>query len=230
MNNSDSVYKRLLSSFMLPAIDSDDCRLFTEEDRDGIRWIFSHTPEGKTRIAPSKEKIEAFIAHLDHYCEGKKSLLDQPQKIDIREKREDVLKNSTHLLKVLKKIERGQIILWHDETMDHFGAGSAGKDSGGDFLCQIIQDAWDTVGPLQKFIKTLKSYHEQTETKQVGRKKADSDNFIQHLAAIYIEHIGKKPTTYKNGPFYSVVQLVLEKFKLPSDDPSRAIKAALTKI
>lgn len=225
---SDGTVKRLLHSLALPAFKPSGCRVLTEKDRARIMLAFSNTTRGRPRRkVASPESIDHFIAHLDLLCESKKSLLDQPKKIDVTEKREDVLKACRRTLELLRKIERGKLVLWHDATMDHVGVESAGEDRGGDFLCEILQAAWDAVGPLQKFTATLEVYHDQGATKAVGRRPADSDHFIRRLAEIYKEHIGRKPSTYRDGPFFCVVQAVLNILGQPSEYPERAIKNAL---
>jgi hypothetical protein len=95
------------------------------------------------------------------------------------------------------------------------------------FLVQFLDSSWAAVGPLEKFIKVLEKYH-KSENKKNGRKKADSDHFIEKIRDIYIEHIGT-PTTYEGGHFFEVVRVVLNLLGLPKEDPSRGIREALKK-
>lgn len=190
---------------------------FTEAEKHEIRrTLRNETP---------KEVIETFIRHLEFFCNGKKDLLEQPQKIDIRATRERVLTDCMAALNHLKQIERGKMITWHRENLDAYGAGTKAADPTGDFLLAELQSAWEAVGPLEKFLKIFGKYH-RAEIKKKGRPSADSDHFIRKIRDIYIEHIGK-PTAYEKGAFFTIVQLSLEYIGLPFKDPSKAIKAAL---
>jgi hypothetical protein len=87
----------------------------------------------------------------------------------------------------------------------------------------LMLDAAGAVPPLQKFITTLESYQKVDEAqKRTGRPPADDDEFVRRVAEIYTEHIGRRPTTTKDGPFVSVIQAVLD-----VEYPERAIKEAL---
>ena len=202
---------------------------FTDEDHGKIRDALSITASGKKRNISTKEQIEAFISELDFYCIGKNYLLKQPKKVDIRAIRERILTDCKAALKHLKQIERGKKITWYADTLEPFGVGSETLYPTEVYLEHSL--ASDAVGPLEKFIKLVEGYHER-EYKRIGRKKADSDHFIRRIRDVYIEHIGKNPTTHRGGPFYDVVRAVLEILHrhdqgLSYEDPSRGIKAAL---
>ena len=187
---------------------------FTATEKKEIR----NTLENETS---KNEDIETFIRHLEFFCHGKKYLLEQPQRIDVREERETILKHCKAALKHLRKVERGQVQTWYTETLDSFGSGKDDPDA--DFIVRGLQSAWDAVGPLENFVKLFEKYH-QSEIKKDGRKPADNDHFIRKIRDVYIEHIGK-PT--ESGAFFTIVTRILEMLDLPFTDPSRAIKAAL---
>lgn len=190
---------------------------FTKEERGEIRRVL--------RDETSQEKINSFISHLEFFCNGKKSLIEQPSKMDIRGTRKRVLTDCLAALNHLKQIERGKMITWHTENLDAYGAGTEAADPTADFLLAKLESAWEAAGALEKFVKVLDEYH-STENKKQGRPSADSDHFIRAVRDIYSQHIGK-PSSYEFGAFFSVVQLILEALDLPFTDPSRLIKAAL---
>jgi hypothetical protein len=71
-----------------------------------------------------------------------------------------------------------------------------------DFLIQELNSAAEAILPLEKFIKVIEKYH-KAEPKKIGRKSADSDHFIKKNRDVYVEHIGRRPTTYENNAFFS---------------------------
>jgi hypothetical protein len=62
--------------------------------------------------------------------------------------------------------------------------------------------------------------------KRQGRPPVDNTDFVKSIADCYRLYIDK-PTTYRDGPFFFVVQIILKAVNLPGEDPSRAIQAAL---
>ncbi|MBU0734971.1 MAG: hypothetical protein KKG10_12565 [Proteobacteria bacterium] len=64
------------------------------------------------------------------------------------------------------------------------------------------------------------------EKKGAGRTPADSTDFIKTIIGAYEKHIDR-PTTYRDGPFFQCLQVILKSVNLPHKDPSRAIQAAL---
>lgn len=187
----------------------------------------------------------------------KTMIIDQPAISEVRLTRERILTDCKAALGHLKQCEKGRCVTWYNKTIDPFwsyqpeqkkicpvckhpftsssqrekcvqcdptSAKAPHKDED-DFLVQFINSSWAAVGPLEKFIKVMEKYHKE-EDKKIGRKKADSDHFIRKIRDIYIEHIGK-PSSYEDGAFFELVQVILNIFYLPSNDPSRAIKAAL---
>lgn len=199
---------------------------FTREERERLRDVFRFNARtGKTRSIAAEKNVEAFINHLEFLCQGKIMLLKQPQKIDIREKREAIIKDCKTALKHLKKIERGHIQTWYQERLDFYGSPRE-DDPVTDFIIRELQSAWDAVGPLEKFIKILEKHHGE-EVRKNGRPEADGDNFIKKIRNIYAEHIGKKPTKYENGPFVRTVRAVREILGLRYEYPRRTIERAL---
>jgi len=75
-----------------------------------------------------------------------------------------------------------------------------------------------------RLIKTIEEYDKKEERKS-GRPAADRDNFIKNIKKVYEEHIGPA-TLYEEGPFFQVVRLALEFVGLPSEYPTKSIRAA----
>lgn len=98
------------------------------------------------------------------------------------------------------------------------------------FIVQQHKAAGDVILPMVNFIKVMESYH-NAENKKNGRPTADNDHFIEKIAEIYSEHIGK-PTLYAEGPFYYMIKKVKELLGLKHDKgkaPRRGITRALKK-
>jgi hypothetical protein len=189
---------------------------FTEQEKDRIREILKHEDP--------IDSIEHFISHLEFFCDGKKWLQKNPPKADLRYTRERILSDCKATLDHLKQIGRGKVALWTHDTLKDYGAGQETRVT--DYLLEEHRIALKAIGPLQKFIETLENHH-RAEGKKRGRPSADADAFITKLAEIYAEHIGK-PSSYEDGPFFALVQTILEILKLPCEDPSRAIREALS--
>jgi len=62
--------------------------------------------------------------------------------------------------------------------------------------------------------------------KRQGRPPVDHTGFVKSVTACYLRYIDE-PTTYRDGPFFETVSIILRAVGLPSEDPSRAIQAAL---
>lgn len=193
---------------------------FTDEDKKSIEKILK-------KIA-SKDQIEFFIRELESVCHIKMLILKQPKPLDVRLNRKDVLRSCKKALKDLNKVIDGGTRIMRLENLNGFyGPGAkTPNDLASDFMDESYSDALNSVGPLEKFIKTLEKYH-LAEKKKIGRVIADSDHFIKNIRDIYEENIGK-PSTYEDGPFFSLVQTVLEILGLPFKDPSRLIRNVLS--
>ena len=59
-----------------------------------------------------------------------------------------------------------------------------------------------------------------------GRPPVDKTGFVKSIVNAYRRHIDE-PTTYRDGPFFETVQIILRAVNMPSEDPSRTIQAAL---
>ena len=195
---------------------------FTDGEKDQIHEIL------KTVIPKPKYRIELFMSDLEGLMMIKKILLEKSSKSDLRAKREKILTDCRATLGHLKNGLIGNDALWALNSLKDYGS----LDNDCDLLkfSDLLEDemfgAYEVIGPLQKFIETLERHH-RAEKKKHGRPSADADAFIKMLADIYAEHIGD-PSAYEDGPFYALVQAILEIIKLPSKDPSRAIREALS--
>ncbi len=91
--------------------------------------------------------------------------------------------------------------------------------------------AYIAYGPLAKLLTIIQSAKKalNAEKPSQGRPEADSQGLVTEMAKIFAKHIDK-PTTYENGAFVEVVQIILEALNLPTKDPSRAIRKAIKEI
>jgi hypothetical protein len=192
---------------------------FTDSDKNGIRLIL--------RREASRKKVDTFIIQLEWLCTIKMGLLKQQSKADIRNTRECILTDCKTALSHMRKVELGKLDLAFDGSMDCF-VGRV-HDPNASFGLLMICMASEAVKPLEKFVKVLEEYH-QSEVKRIGRNPADSDHFVRQVGDLYIEHIGKKPTTYVDGCFSNLVKKVLGILQLPCEDPSKSIRAAVKEI
>ena len=188
--------------------------LFTIEEKVEIRTAFKLN----LKVTLEEDKIETFINHLDHLCAIKKELLGQPKKEDIRDKHEKVLKDFKAVLRHLKEIERSEMILWRKNTVSHYGDVETAAPP----LPFLMRDA---IPLIERYIKVLKD--NPKEAVRPGKAPADSDHFVREIRGIFIKDIGMKPTAYKKGIFFVIVQRSLESVGLPYEDPSKTVKAAL---
>jgi hypothetical protein len=224
---------------------------FTKDEGKRIRDIL--------KDSASQEKIERFIYLLQGLCGPKKMLLSQPSRSKVRLTRERILTDCNAALGHLRQIGNLRITTWYDETIDSFWSykpeekricpacghpftTSVNREKcvqcdpspvkapdkyEESYLVQQMDSAVEAFLPLKKFIEVIEKYH-KAEGKKTGRKKANNDHFIEKVKDIYIEYIGV-PTAYEDGPFFELVQAVLEALGLPCKDPSRVIKEALGK-
>ncbi|MDO8956991.1 MAG: hypothetical protein Q7W38_09140 [Deltaproteobacteria bacterium] len=174
-----------------------------------------------------RREIKEFISHLEFLCDGAMRIKEDPKDVDIRMTKSDVLKTCKKTLGYLKKIERGKISMWALKKT-HPGDGRIPQDvkERGDQMVKELDGSWAAVGPLQKFINILEE-GQKFDEKPSGHPPADSNDLIKNIAKIYLKHFGKKPTTYKDGPFVEIVSIALEAVELPFEDPSRGIAKAL---
>jgi hypothetical protein len=187
--------------------------LFTDEEKNEIRFVL----KGRA----SKEKIETFIDHLEHLCAIKKELIGQPPKINLRDMHERVLKDFKAVLRHLKKIERGETILWRENTVSHYGEVEPAESHSHLFL-------WDAIPPIEEYIKVLE---ENPEEAKMFKQAADTDRFESEIANALIKDMGLDPSSDINNAFSTVVKKVREMLGVPgSTDPSKTIKAVLKKI
>ncbi len=176
------------------------------------------------------KEIERFISHLAFLCDGAMRIKEEPKDVDIRMTKSDVLKTCKKTLGYLKKIERGEKAIWRiNKTLLGDGKIPQGEKERGDQMDKELDGAWAVVGPLQKFVNILEE-GQKFDEKPSGHPPADSNDLIKNIAIIYCEHLGKKPTIHKDGPFMEIVSAALEAVGLPSEDPSRGVRRAVRAI
>jgi len=191
---------------------------FTDEEKEAIYGILN-------RSGAQESSLNDFIFQLEGLCGFKKDLLDQDKKIDIREKRKEVLKRFKDILKDLRAIERGEMILWPYRTVNLSNDEELEPKEWNSPL-----SIYNIIQPIEEYIKYLEELLDIP--KRPGREPADSDRFIRSIARFYREYIGE-PTAYSGSKssdgnlFFQLVQKLLEIVGLLSKDPSRLIRAAL---
>ena len=188
---------------------------FEEDDEEAIREVIY----ASCGIPPETD-LGDIIQRLRRLCINKMGNRDEPLKIDLREKRERLLRDCKATLEKLRKawIDPGDLIhingicLPDEETLTGLYDG-------------VSRDALRAINGLEAFIGTLKEL-DTLDVKRPGRPPADDDHFVKEVGSLYREHIGE-PKSYIGGGFTSLVQTLLEIMDLPYQDPSRQIRAAL---
>ncbi|HOO51634.1 MAG TPA: hypothetical protein PLK94_10145 [Alphaproteobacteria bacterium] len=198
---------------------------FTNKEIMSIRNAFYSPKRRKLRVSANEKNIDLFIVHLQQFCSAKKYwILDRPKRAAVREKRESVLTDCKAALGHLKLIHECKINLCLYNDLEVFEGEK--DDPVSAFRLQSWEEAEAALKALDKFTTTLDEYH-LSETKKQGRDRADSDNLIKVVRDLYITHIGEMPKSHKTSAFTDIVKAVYSILGLPSEDPSRAITAAL---
>lgn len=181
-----------------------------------IRPRFSSDEKNELRrtlkgVAPPGA-IEAFIAGAEVLCEGKKDILMRlPAPAEARTARGEILSSCRRALKTLNRY-----------TLDPL------KGTYWDLIYDITQDAITLSGNLERFIEKLENFHrsENKKIKRKGRPRADNDDFIKFICALYERYLGPA-TLYEDGHFFQVIRLLLSFVGLPSEYPTKSIRAAI---
>lgn len=88
--------------------------------------------------------------------------------------------------------------------------------------CHIHNHAQDALFEIETIMDLL----DEVDFKpRCGRPSIDGH--IKALAMYYRKYIGE-PTSYRDGPFYKIIQIILETVGLPADEPYAAIRRALS--
>lgn len=198
---------------------------FTEEEVKSIVNALRSPKRGKPRVAATEKDIMNFIMHLEHFCSAKKYwILDKPKRAEARKNREQVLTDCKAALGHLRLIHQCEKALICYNDLAVFGSEEDDPVTG--FKMRSWEEARAALQSLEKFIQTLETYH-QAEEKKRGRDNADSDNLVKIIRVLYQQYLGEKPKGHKNSAFTDIVKAVYAILELPSEDPSRAIDAAL---
>lgn len=169
------------------------------------------------------ENVSAFIKELCFISEGAMVLLDQQDFKTYKNDRKSMmslLEKCSDLLEEIRK-DRG---ICHLSTFSVLTDDDLSEER---MECQEL--AITTGNLLTMLIRKLKQLDDTQEQRLKGRPKADSKGFANEIAKTWEKHFGKKPTSYRYGPFTDVIQIVLEALNLPCEDPQRSINAALKK-
>jgi len=195
-----------------------DTVFFSKEGLEEVRRILSKYPA---------DKVEQFLFEIDLMCAFQYTLVDNPASPllsweKMRKQRKSIktiirgLRKALQILEDIKDQSRSPY-LDLDPKVAEFGKAAAHE---------IIKDS---LGPKIDFFENI---FEKMPVEK-GRP-ASYDDIVERLAHKYQKYIGK-PSTTKQGSFFSVVQIVLSvldsKEKTPVEfDPSRAIQKAIKKL
>lgn len=222
---------------------------FNKEARQEFKDIL----KGKAK----DKKINSFIHYLEGLCLLKKMLIEQDQRLDIRETREHILKVCKTTLKHLQGVYGGRTVIWYDETIDPFWNYQPEQEK----VCPECKRPFTTDIKRREKCgyceQTLPPAPHKDEDFIIQAMDAAENvilpmmNFIKiienyHKAEIkkngrpkaendhFIEKIAgiydehiEKPTLYEDGPFFAIVKTVRGIFGLPREYPKRAIWQAL---
>ena len=205
--------------------------IFTDVERRSIEKILK-----SQKAVITQESIKYFIWELEGIASQKKyEILDTPKKADTRTARQEIIDDGKTFLRHIDAIVscRRQWV-----TYDDLEPGEGYIEDGDEFIDGRFSDpvthikfkVWGLADkirqPMFEMISALKKFNDN-ESKKHGRPRADADNFVKLVADAYSRHIGR-PTTYKGGAFFKIVERVLEIVGIHAD-PTRAIKQALKK-
>lgn len=172
--------------------------------------------------------IEAFIAGAEALCSTKKEILmAQLPPAKARDARKQLLRDCRKALKTLGRfacIEDGNGPyegLFCIEDIVDWGPGFGVEH-------EIFMEAGSIYFTLRSFVEKLEKFHrhEEKDKRKQGRPEADKDRFIRSIKWVYEEYIGPA-TLYEDGSFFQVVRLLLSFVGLPSEYPTKSIRAAL---
>jgi len=197
---------------------------FTQGEMKELKWVL--------RKAASPEAIETFITKVEWLCHVKKVLpLLQPSHAKASAGRQEMLRSCMKTRKVLKRYLECIYDPFGPNTIriHHVGSVDPDKWESLHFKNNIYGHAQNLYLYLERFLEYLEEFQQDEEKKRrkkKGRPEADQDSFIKVMRKHYEDHIGPA-TLYEDGPFFQVVRLLLECVGIPSEYPTRAIRAAL---
>ncbi len=195
---------------------------FTDDEKERIR------EELKRGIKELEGKEEQeFISELEFYCQGFMTVCEtNPKYPDLKIFQEDVLKNCKKTLRRLRDIVKFRIRL----APSFFVEGLEPKiDDWHRFQRECYVCAEKAIEPLESLVKLVEEKL-KSQKKPPGRKKADPTNLIKQIAMSYFRYLHKIPTAYEDGTFMGIIRIAHEAVKLPSKDPSRAVRNVLRKL
>lgn len=222
--------------------------VFTDDEWATLRDVFSRVlHSGKVKELAPGETVEAFIEDLQRLCSDrmywflKHPERERPERDTLRTRRERILTDCKAALGHLRQIVECEVDLNRfDDTVpsytdfdDHFftvqADGKVVPDGTAGFKVKSWSEARDAMETLTQFIETLESYH-SAEERLGHRPPAERDPFLSRIADLYRKHITKQPSTYDEGCFVGVVQVVREILgEKGKKYPKKAVTAALGK-
>lgn len=183
---------------------------FKEDETEWIKNIF------KTALpnANKREKdIESFIQDLQQCCSDKKLSLERAKDPELKPL------NKRDLERVRDICDEAYSCLWAIQAADYLLVDSDQK-----FVLEAKEKARTAMKPLFLFALFL---GEKLLKKKSGRSKSPHINFVKEIIEIYKKHIRGQPTQKE---LREIVVISLEFLGLPSEDPSRVLRQALTKL
>jgi hypothetical protein len=206
-----------------------------------MEHIFFFTPEQVREFElilhnHSDRNIEKFVSAIDEYCHELSRIKTLPgahAKRITRDRQQAILADIqlalTHLQSYGADREKGALPESIEETIyssDRYTAECTLKNHEAVNLF-LKAAAWKAIPALVVFRDELEATIERNSQDR-GRPSPIAGEVIEKIAWFYDMYL-TTPTMYAKGGFYTIVSLVLEIMGLPSGDPTRQIRTALTK-
>jgi hypothetical protein len=190
---------------------------FREDDLELIRVPLE-------RAGASEAAIGRLVDELEVLCDNALEFRNRLQRGKVRDQRRSLVKRCREAQEALRgyvDAKPGAELIF-DDRLQYWEAEPHAYI---DMTDRLYAAAMATLGPLGDLISVMEEA-EQADDRKGGRDPADSDGIVREIARLYREHI-HEPSSYAGGPFFALVVNVLEISGMPSNDPSRRIRAAL---
>ena len=162
-----------------------------------------------------------FLIEVEAVCSKQLSLTDQPlKKADIDAEKKKMIGHFEKAQKDIEALLDNKIRLVPTVKVNELPLEDMADVELYERYRQRLLTAFYALDDVSKLIAASITPQKQ------GRPQVDQTQFVKTIVEIYSRHIDT-PTTYRDGPFFAVIQAILKAVNLPSEDPSRAIQAAL---
>jgi hypothetical protein len=199
---------------------------------DQFRWVFTDGEKEDLKEEVSQypeEAVTYFLLRLETHCEFVKWMKEAPTRQEHRETLEDMRKSFKKSLFYLKQIAGPDAKMSIPRLRDIDGIGSYVVQPQwivGLIATQAsVEDAWAARKCLERLLKIIDYWKEPKQKR--GRPQDYTTKLAIATAQLYHHCFQEKPTTYYDGPFARIYRKLLDILELPSEDPSRAIKAGV---